>query len=130
VTVWQQAETKWLQAIELLESVPPRSSVYQEASGRLFRYRRNRMAISQKVLDEKQALADLQTAQKLAMQARFFMQNSPNSLLALQEAKEKWEQAIDLLENIPQSTTFYEQAQQLLPIYRNSYAGINIILRN
>ena len=130
VTVWQQAETKWLQAIDLLERVPPGSSVYQEASGRLFRYRRNRIAISQKVLDEKQALADLQTAQKLGTQARFFMQNSPNSLLALQEAKEKWEQAIDLLENIPKSTTFYEQAQELLPIYRNSYAGVNIILRN
>jgi hypothetical protein len=130
VSVWQQAEKKWLEAIDLLESVQPASSVYQEANGRLFRYRRNRIAISQKVIDEKKALADLQTAQKFAIEASFFMQNSPNSLLALQEAKEKWEQAIDLLENIPKSTTFYEQAQQLLPIYRNSYAGINIILRN
>lgn len=129
VIVWQEAETKWLQAIELLESVPEGSSVYTQASQRLFRYRRNRRAISEKVMMESQATADLQTAQKLATEATFFVQNSPQSVPVLNQAKEKLEQAISLLENIPQSTTIYPQAQEILPIYQSNYAGITILIK-
>ncbi|MEA5581994.1 hypothetical protein VB620_11655 [Nodularia harveyana UHCC-0300] len=130
VTVWEEAETKWLQAIDLLMSIPPGASVYTPANERLFRYRRNRLAISEKVLAEEQATKDLQTAQKLATEATFFLQNSQQSALALLQAKAKWEEAIYLLENIPQSTSIYPEAQELLPIYQSNYAGVLILIKD
>ncbi|MDB9303001.1 hypothetical protein [Nodularia spumigena] len=130
VIVWQQAETKWQQAIDLLASIPEGTSVYTQATGKLVRYRRNRIAIYEKVLSEQKATEDLQTAQKLATEAAFFVKSSPQSVLALQQAKDKWEQAIKLLENIPQSTSIYPEAQEILPSYKSNYASINMIIQS
>ncbi|MBW4678345.1 MAG: hypothetical protein KME52_31505 [Desmonostoc geniculatum HA4340-LM1] len=51
--VWQQAETKWYQAINLLNSIPSQTSVSDQAKNKLTRYRINYNAISQIVLTEK-----------------------------------------------------------------------------
>ncbi|MDB9374330.1 hypothetical protein [Nodularia sphaerocarpa] len=130
VIVWEQAETKWEKAIDLLASIPEGTSVYTPASGRLVSYRLNRIAIKERAISEKKATENLLAAQKLATEASFFVQNSPQSVLALTEAKSKLQQAISLLENIPQSTSIYEQAQAILPSYKSSYAGINIIIKD
>ncbi|HYW18840.1 MAG TPA: hypothetical protein VE956_05900 [Nodularia sp. (in: cyanobacteria)] len=130
VIVWEQAEIKWEKAINLLASIPEGTSVYTPATYRLASYRLNRIAINQRAISEKKAIENLQTAQKLATEASFFIQNSPQSLLTLTEAKSKLKQAINLLENIPQSTSVYPQAQEILPSYKNSYLGINIIIKD
>lgn len=130
VTVWEQAETKWEKAIDLLASIPEGTSVYTPATGRLVSYRLNRIAIQQRAISEKKATENLQTAQKLATEATFFVRNSPQSLLALKQAKSKLQQAINLLENIPKSTSVYQQSQEILPSYKSSYAGINIIIKD
>ncbi|MCC5656059.1 hypothetical protein LC608_03475 [Nostoc sp. XA010] len=79
--VWQQAETKWHQAIILLGSIPNETSVSERAKKKLAYYRINYKSISQRVLIEKKALANLESAQKLAIEANLFVQNSPHSLL-------------------------------------------------
>ncbi|WP_392533026.1 hypothetical protein [Nostoc sp. C117] len=122
--VWQQAKTKWHQAINLLDSIPNQTSVYDRARNKLVRYRINYHAISQRVLTEKKAAANLESAQKLATEATFFVQNSPHSVLAHQQAKDKWEQAINLLQAIPESTSVSIQAKETLVIYETNYAAI------
>ncbi|MEA5621699.1 hypothetical protein [Nostoc sp. UHCC 0251] len=118
--VWEKAETKWHQAIILLDSIPDETSVYEQAKKKLAYYQINYKSISKRVLIEKNAVANLESAKKLGIEANLFLQNSPHSLLVRQQAQGKWKQAINLLEAIPKSTSVYIQAKELLPIYKNN----------
>ncbi|MEH1864924.1 MAG: hypothetical protein V7K69_07925 [Nostoc sp.] len=124
---WQQAETKWHQAIILLDSIPHQTSVYERAKKKLAYYQINYKSISQRILVEKQALANLESAQKLATEANVFVNSSPHSLLVRQQVQYKWVQAINLLQAIPESTSVSLQAKEMLTIYKNNYAAISQI---
>ncbi|MBD2564641.1 hypothetical protein H6G95_29460 [Nostoc linckia FACHB-391] len=128
--VWQQAETKWHQAIKLLDSIPVETSVYDRAKKKLAYYRINYKSINQRVLIEKKALANLEAAQKLAIEANLFVQNPPHPLLVWQQAQDKWQQAINLLEAIPEKTSVSIQAKETLVIYKTNYAAIRQIIQN
>jgi hypothetical protein len=125
--VWQQAETKWHQAIILLDSIPDETSVSDRAKKKLAYYQINYKSINQRVLIEKKALNNLESAHKLAIEANLFVKNSPHSPLIRQQAQDKWEQAINLLEGIPQSTSVSVEAKEMLTIYKSSYASISQI---
>ncbi|MFW9262211.1 hypothetical protein [Nostoc sp. CALU 546] len=125
--VWQEAETKWHQAIILLDSIPDETSIYDQAKKKLAYYQINYKSISKRVLIEKNAIANLESAKKLAIEANFILHNPPHSLLVRQQVQGKWKQAIHLLEAIPKSTFVYIQAKELLPIYKNSYAATSQI---
>ncbi|BCL38233.1 hypothetical protein [Nostoc sp. MS1] len=127
---WQQAATKWQQAIVFLNRIPHGTSVSAKAEERLIRYQRNYKSINEKAAVEKQAINNLETAQKLATEAAFFMRNAPNSLSAWEQAKDKWQQAIQLLENIPKNSYAYQEAQTNLSYYKTHYAAINAIIQN
>lgn len=122
--VWQEAQNKWHQAIILLDSIPNQTSVSDRAKKKLAYYQINYKSISQRVLVEKQALANLELAQNLAIEASLFLKNSPYSLLIRQQAQDKWEQAINLLEAIPENTFVSIQAKETLTIYKTNYAAI------
>ena len=119
--IWQQAGTKWYQAIDLLDTIPHETSVYDRAKKKLAYYQINYKLISQRVLIEKKALENLESAQKLAAEANFFVQNSPPSQLSRQQAKDKCQQAINLLEAIPESTSVSVKAKEMLTIYKINY---------
>lgn len=127
LTVWQQAATKWQQAIKLLESIPDTTAISLQAKKQLASYRVNYNVISKRLLTEQQAVANLESAQKLATEATFFVQNSPDSE---QQVKAKLEEAINLLEAIPEGTFVSIQAKEMLPIYQTSYAGIGNKIQN
>jgi hypothetical protein len=122
--VWQQAQSKWLEAINLLESIPEETSISAKSQEKLARYRFYHNAISKKVIIEKQALAHLESAHKLAIEAHFIVQSSPHSFSVRKQAKEKWQQAINLLKKIPKNTFVYPQAQETLLNYQTNYAEI------
>ncbi|MEH2208910.1 MAG: hypothetical protein V7K53_33525 [Nostoc sp.] len=123
--LWQQAETKWYQAIILLDKIPAKTSVYNRAKKKLAYYQVNYKFISKRVLIEKKAVANLESAHKLATEANLFVQNSPHSQLSRQQAQDKWQQAINLLEAIPESTSVSVQAKEMLSIYKTNYAATN-----
>ncbi|MEH1810075.1 hypothetical protein [Nostoc sp.] len=123
--VWQQAETKWYQAIILLDKIPAKTSVYDRAKKKLDYYQINYKSISQRVLIEKTAVGNLESAHKLATEANLFVLNSPHSQLSRQQAQDKWQQAINLLEAIPESTSVSVQAKEMLSIYKTNYAATN-----
>ncbi|MEH2013922.1 hypothetical protein [Nostoc sp.] len=127
--VWQQAQNKWRQAINLLDSIPNETSVFDQAKNKLAYYQINYKFISQRVLIEKKALANLESAKKLAIEANLFGQNSSHSLLIRQQAQDKWQQAINLLEAIPENTSVSIQAKETLTIYKTNYAAISQISR-
>ncbi|MEH2212818.1 hypothetical protein [Nostoc sp.] len=123
--VWQQAETKWYQAIILLDNIPAKTSVYDRAKKKLAYYQINYKSISQRVLIEKKAVGNLESAHKLATEANLFVQNSPHSQLSRQQAQDKWQQAINLLQAIPESTSVSVEAKEMLSIYKTNYAATN-----
>ncbi|WP_448268492.1 hypothetical protein [Nostoc sp. DSM 114159] len=123
--VWQQAETKWYQAIILLDNIPAKTSVYDQAKNKLSYYQINYKSISKRVLIEKKAVENLELAHKLATEANLFVKNSPHSQLSRKQAQNKWRQAINLLEAIPKSTSVFVQAKEMLSIYKTNYAGTN-----
>ncbi|BAZ48326.1 hypothetical protein NIES4103_09340 [Nostoc sp. NIES-4103] len=128
--LWEQAETKWQEAIHLLARIPEGTSVFTQAQNKLTRYRFNHSAISKKVLNEKKAIADLKLAEQLAHEATFFVQNSPHSSLIWQQALDKWQQAINLLEAIPENSFVSQQAKDTLPSYKTNYAAISTIIND
>ncbi len=130
LTVWQQAETKWQQAVNLLESIPEQTSISIRAKKQLATYRVNYTVISKRLLIEKQAVANIESAQKLAIEATFVVQNSPESILVWQQAKDKWEQAINLLEDIPEGTSVSIQAKEILLVYKANSATISTTIQN
>ncbi|MBE9006955.1 hypothetical protein IQ259_18255 [Fortiea sp. LEGE XX443] len=115
--IWQQAESKWQEAIKLLESIPERTSVSAQAKDKLVYYRFYRTAISQRITAEKKAVANLETAHKLAIEAHFFIQSFPHSLSVREQAKDKLQQATNLLKDIPKNTSIYPQAKETLLNY-------------
>ncbi|MFM6193559.1 MAG: hypothetical protein ACKPEN_02805 [Planktothrix sp.] len=54
LSVWQEAEQKWKQSINLLESIPKDSFIYPESQDRLKVYRTNHEAVAQKNQEKNQ----------------------------------------------------------------------------
>ncbi|MBW4560623.1 MAG: hypothetical protein KME32_05590 [Mojavia pulchra JT2-VF2] len=127
--VWQQAETKWQQAVNLLESIPEGTSVSTPVKKHLNIYRDNSIAISQRILTEKKVAANLKSSQQLATEAAAMAENLPHSALIRQLAKAQLQQAINLLEGIPEGTFVYKQAKDQLSNYKNNYKAISIKLK-
>jgi hypothetical protein len=130
LTVWEQAEAKWQQAINLLESIPQGTSVSSQANQRLATYRVNRDVISKRLVVEQKAKADLEAAQNLAMEAAVMVQNPPHPPIVWQQAQVKWQQAINLLESIPDNTFVSQKVKEKLSTYKTNYAAISARLRN
>lgn len=122
--VWQQAQVKWQEAIKLLESIPKTASISSQSQEKLTRYRFYHHVITQRIINEKTALANLEAAHKLAIEAHFFVQSSPHSLSVRQQAQDKWQQAINFLKAVPKNTFAYQQAQETLQNYQKNYAEI------
>jgi hypothetical protein len=127
LTLWQQAANKWQEAIDLLVNIPEGTTISFRAKKQLASYRVNHNAINKRLLIEKQAVANLESAQKMSREATFFIHNSPH---LGQQAKDKLEQAINLLEAIPEGTSVSRQAQEMLPIYQTNYAAISTKRQN
>ncbi|WP_157373954.1 hypothetical protein [Nostoc sp. PCC 7107] len=123
--VWQQAESKWQEAIKLLENIPHNTSVSTKAKDKLITYRLYLRVISKKVITEKKAVNNLEKAHKLAIEANFFIQSSPHSFSVREQVKDKWQQAINTLKEIPENTFVYQQAKETLLNYQANYREIN-----
>ncbi|MDJ0675876.1 MAG: hypothetical protein QNJ36_10920 [Calothrix sp. MO_167.B42] len=75
--------------------------------------------------NKQDAVADLQSAKKIAMSAAIMVQNPPHSQEVWQKAKIKWQQSINLLESIPEGTLVSTEVKNKLAIYRVNYKMIN-----
>ncbi|OUL24433.1 hypothetical protein BV378_18795 [Nostoc sp. RF31YmG] len=124
ITSWQQAQSNWQKAVSLLEDIPKGTSVSEQAKKQLVKYRVNYTTISQRVALEKNAASKFDTAEKLAVEAAFIIKNAPEESAILQQGKGKLQEAINLLQAIPQGTSVSKQVQDKLASYKNTYEAI------
>lgn len=120
--IWQKSQAKWQEAVNVLEAIPENLAISAKAKEKLANYRINFTAISNRIITEEKASTNLETAQKLAMEASVLMQNYSQSAEVWQQAKVKLQEAISLLETIPNNTFVSAQAKDKLTIYRTNYA--------
>ena len=59
------------------------------------------------------------------MEAYIIVQYPPYPAEVWQQAQAKWQQAINLLEAIPEGTFVSAQAKEKLVVYRNNYAAVS-----
>jgi len=122
-------QNKIKKSILLLESIPNLpGSDYKKVKNDITNLHSKLNAVEQKIkasnqLSE-QANKDLETAQRLAMEASIIVQNPPHPLEIWQQAQAKWQESIKLLEAIPKDLPVYVQVQNKLVNYQTNYAAI------
>jgi hypothetical protein len=122
---WQQVQGKWEESIKLLEAIPDSSPVATQAQEKLTVYRTNYQAISNRIVTEQKAATNLESAQKLAWEAAVMVNNPPHPQEVWQNAQSKLQQAINLLNAIPQGTFVEAKAKEKLAVYQNNYTVIS-----
>ncbi|MEG3879012.1 hypothetical protein QT972_16785, partial [Microcoleus sp. herbarium7] len=82
-------------------------------------------AITNRIVTEQKAATNLEAAQKLAGEAAVMVNNPPHPQEVWQKAQSKLQQAINLLNTIPQGTFVEAQAKEKLVAYQNNYTVIS-----
>ncbi|MBE9162805.1 hypothetical protein [Tychonema sp. LEGE 06208] len=122
---WQQVQVKWQESIKLLEAIPDSSPVATQAQEKLSVYRTNYQAITNRIVTEQKAATNLEAAKKLAWEAAVIVNKPPHSKEVWQNAQSKLQQAINLLNAIPQGTFVEVKAKEKLADYQNNYVIIS-----
>ena len=125
LATWEKAEEKLLEAIKLLEEMPQDTTVEKEARKQLQTYRKDYNILREKLLVEKIATTKLVTAKKLGIEASVMVQNPPHPRDVWQQAQAKWQEAINLLQEIPQDTFVAAEVVEKLDLYRINYRAVS-----
>ena len=125
IEVWQKSQAKWEEAINLLEAIPKDAPIAAQVREKLAVYRTSYKSITNRLNTEQKAAENLETAKKLAMEASVMVQNPSQSAEVWLQAKAKWQEAISLLEAIPNNTFVSAQAKEKLTVYRTNYTAVS-----
>ena len=112
--------------ITTLEAIPNLPGFdYGKAQSELEKLRLTRTAVTQQLQIETQSEESLQAALKLDAEASSLIQKPPLPAQVWQQAKDKWEQAIALLEKIPPNTSVSGKAREGLTSTRTNYKNVS-----
>lgn len=116
VTDWQAIASLWQEAIAPMQSVAQTSPLYPYAQQRLTAYQANLKLTEQRIAAEQEARKRLLEAKKTAGLAEA-RQNTAKQLQDWQIVQSTWLVTMNALRQIPNSTTSYAEAQQLIQNY-------------
>jgi len=113
---WQEAQALWQSAIAQLGEIPTDSPVYPYAQKKFKEYRKNLATGNKQLGTEKQAEETLLEAKNKAQiaEAREAVAQTAESWIQVQIG---WEQALEILSEIPSNTQSYQQGKLLVPKY-------------
>ncbi len=116
VANWQEAQALWQSAIAQLGEIPRDSPVYPYAQKKFKEYRKNLATGNKELGTEKQAEETLIEAKNKAQiaEAREAVAQTAESWIQVQIG---WEQALEILSEIPSNTQSYQQGKLLVPKY-------------
>lgn len=119
------AKTKLPEAIAILEKTIQLPGVpLQPISREIVKLNFQLTAVERKLYLEEYGLTYLKVAKNSGMAAALLVQNPPHSVDTWYRARQKWQEAINLLETIPQESASYQEAQAKLKVYRENYQVI------
>ncbi|WP_413167213.1 hypothetical protein ACL6C3_10995 [Capilliphycus salinus ALCB114379] len=118
LTAWREAQGKWQDAIAELQELPASEKQSEPVQKQLAIYQEDYNRANQKLIQEQTAIANFNSAKKLALEASVLVKNPPYPLEVWQQAENKWQAAISLLETIPSDTLIAPQVQEKLTLYR------------
>jgi hypothetical protein len=124
VPVWQEVQSLWRQAISQLETIPQGTPLFSLAQQRLQTYRDNLATANDYMQAEQRAQKQLAAAKSTATIAEA-RQNSAQNLDAWRQVQVTWQVAINALREIPNTTTSFTEAQQLLTTYTSRQSAAN-----
>ncbi|MEQ9484900.1 hypothetical protein [Coleofasciculus sp. F4-SAH-05] len=113
---WREVQNLWRDAIAKLEQLPTDSNLQPLAKTKIKAYKTNLEEINQRLLKERIAQEHLKAAQEAARMAEV-RQGIAQSLSDWQLVYATWQASMQRLKQIPQGTTPYEEAQELLALY-------------
>lgn len=113
---WREVQSLWRDAIAKLEQLPTDSNLQPLAKTKIKAYKTNLEEINQRLLKERKAQEHLKAAQEAARMAEV-RQGIAQSLSDWQLVYATWQASMGRLKQIPQGTTPYEEAQELLALY-------------
>ncbi|MEM9946035.1 MAG: hypothetical protein AAF810_08220, partial [Cyanobacteria bacterium P01_D01_bin.36] len=119
VSTWQEIASGWRSAISSLSAVPEESPVSDLARRKLAEYRANLSTILVRIETESGAEQSLRQAQQAGTRATQQTQTADSSE-AWEAVLSDWETAVENLRRIPQGSSAYAEAQQILPEYEAS----------
>ena len=114
---WEDIAQQWRGAIATLENVSADNQVRRLADRKLTEYRANLSTIKVRIDAESQAETSLLAAQKSATLATATAKQA-SSLENWESALQNWESAVEQIDQIPQGTLAYKEAQGLQAEYR------------
>ncbi|MEQ8754215.1 MAG: hypothetical protein RID09_11940 [Coleofasciculus sp. G1-WW12-02] len=113
---WREVQNLWRDAIAKLEQLPTDSNLQPLAKAKIKAYKTNLEEINQRLLKERKAQEHIKAAQEAARMAQA-RQGIAQSLSDWQLVYATWQASMQRLKQIPQGTTPYEEAQELLALY-------------
>ena len=117
---WNEAYAKWQAAISILQRTSKSRFLSSQVEKNLANYRESTSVAGTKISGEQQAIDLLSRAKDFANQAVRIGQNPPHSTDTWAIAYGKWQEAVDLLEKIPASTSVTAEAKRLLTEYKKN----------
>lgn len=116
------ARTKLPEAIAILEETIQLPGIpLQPIPREIVKLNFQLTAVERKLYLEEYGLTYLKVAKQTAMAAAILVQNPPHPVDTWHQAKQKWQEAINLLEQIPQESASYSEAQAKLKLYRENH---------
>jgi hypothetical protein len=118
VADWRGVQALWQEAIAQLGTIPPETPLHSFVQERLATYRENLRTIDQYIVAEQQAQKKLAVAKSTAntASARQGLAQSPENW---QRVQATWQVAVNYLRQIPNTTTNFAEAQQLIGEYES-----------
>lgn len=113
---WQSIQNEWKAIISRFESVPPESEYYGFSQTKVRLYKETLKTINRFLNQEKQAIANLATAQEMSKKART-LAGTAQSYEDWTETYTAWKTAVDKVKKIHPKTTVYQESRKLLADY-------------
>lgn len=125
-TSWQEAKSKWEQAISLLKKIPTGTFVSDTAKSGITAVERNFNDVGQFITGEEKSLKNFTTAVETAHKAFSLTKDTTSITLPdLLNAKSQWQQAINLLTQVGADSHVSTKLQSQLGAYRNNYREVS-----
>lgn len=115
--LWVDVHLLWQQAVTELQHVPTDSALASLVRAKQAEYQANHTAIGRRMQLEERAEAELNRAFSSAERANLQTEQA-TTLADWQGVQQTWQQAVQILEQIPQSTLAHKEAKMRLEDYR------------